>query len=238
MIYLMHGTAHEKARTKARELTDTLRAKKPDALFYRITPLNFTEQPLEFLVVGQGLFASKYIVLLDNVFESKDFKEEVVGALKEIAESENVFIFLEKEIDKKTLEKLEKHATKTQVFNTTEIKKKPEFNAFALSDAFLARDKKRLWEILLETKKRGGAPEETHGLLWWQVKALAVATQSKTADEADLSPFVFSKAKRAEKIFGEEEINSMLFSLVTMYHEAHRGNVDLWIEMEKWILQL
>ncbi|MFA6296953.1 MAG: hypothetical protein WC629_00105 [Candidatus Paceibacterota bacterium] len=234
----MHGTAHEKARTKARELTDTLQKKKPDALFYRITSLNFSEQPLELLVSGQGLFSSKYIVLLDSVFDSKEIKEEVVGALKEIAESENVFIFLEKEIDKKTLEKLDKYATKVQVFNTEEIKKKNEFNPFALSDAFLSRDKKRLWEILLETKKRGVAPEETHGLLWWQVKALALATEAKTAEESDLSPFVFSKAKRAEKLFSKEEINTMLFDLVTMYHEAHRGNVDLWVELEKWGLRI
>ena len=98
MIYLMHGTAYEKARTKARELTDTLQKKKPDALFYRVTSLNFFEQSLELLVSGQGLFSSKYIVLLDNVFDSKEIKEEVIGVLKEIAESENVFIFLEKEI--------------------------------------------------------------------------------------------------------------------------------------------
>lgn len=238
MIYVMHGTAYEKARTKARELTDTLQRKKPDALFYRLTSLNFFEQPLELLVSGQGLFSSKYIVLFDNVFDSKEIKEEVVGALKEIAESENVFIFLEKEIDKKTLEKIEKHVTKVQVFNTTETKKKNDFNPFALSDTFLSRDKKRLWEILLETKKRGIAPEETHGLLWWQVKALAITADAKTAEEADLSPFVFSKAKRAEKLFSKDEINTMLFSLVTMYHEAHRGNVDLWIELEKWGLKI
>jgi len=234
----MHGTAYEKARTKARELTDTLQKKKPNALFYRITSLNFFEQSLELLVSGQGLFSSKYIVLFDNVFDSKEIKEEVVGALKEIAESENVFIFLEKEIDKKTLEKIEKHATKVQVFNTTETKKKNDFNPFALSDAFLSRDKKRLWEILLETKKRGIAPEETHGLLWWQVKALAITADAKTAEEADLSPFVFSKAKRAEKLFSKDEINTMLFGLVAMYHEAHRGNVDLWIELEKWGLRV
>lgn len=238
MIYLMHGSATEKARTKTRDLTDALRKKKPDATYFRVTSANYFETPLSFLAAGQGLFESKYVVFFDNIFESKDIKEEVLGSLKEIKESDNIFIFLEGELDKKTLDKIEKYAAKVQEFEATASKKKNDYNPFALSDAILTKDKKSLWMLLIEAKKRGGAPEETHGIIWWQVKAMKMARISKEVSETDLSPFVYSKAKRAEKNFSDQEIDSSLFSLVSMYHEAHRGNVDLWDELEKWALKI
>ncbi len=245
MIYFLYGNEHEKARLKARELTETLQKKKPDAVFFRINALNFKDNSLDGLVSGQGLFESKYIVFFDNLFESKEVKEMVVGYIKEITASDNVFIFLEKEVDKKTLTIFEKYSTKIQAFESEKEKKKSDYNPFALSDAFNSKDKKKTWALLLEAKRRGGAPEEVHGLLWWQVKTLA--TVSKTKDDAEalllsgqagISPFVFTKSKQALRFYTESEINTMLFNLVTMYHEAHRGTVDLWNEMEKWILRL
>jgi DNA polymerase III delta subunit len=238
MLYVMHGNEIEKARTKTRDLTDTLRKKRPDALFYRITSQKFEEQPLEFLVAGQGLFESKYIVFYDNLFESKEIKEKVVDALEEIAASENVFIFLEKELDKKTLAKFEKHATKIQNFEETTKKAKISFNPFGISDALVSRDKKKLWTTLLEAKKQGSAAEEIHGIIWWQVKSLKLATESQTAEQAGLSPFVFSKAKAGAKNFDEKELATLAHELVTMYHDAHRGEVDLWNELEKFALKV
>ncbi len=238
MIYLMHGTDHEKAREKTRSLTEALQKKKPDALFYRITTVNFAENPLSSLVLGQGLFASKYIVFFDNIFESKDAKEEITEGLADIKNSENIFIFLEKEIDKKTLGKIEKYAEKVQEFSAAEKAKKKEYNPFAVSDALLSRDKKRLWILLMEAKKKGNAAEEIHGIIWWQMKALKLASISKDTKEAELSPFVFSKAKAAAGNFPDGQIDIILSDLVAMYHDAHRGEKDLWIEMEKWGLGL
>jgi DNA polymerase III delta subunit len=239
MIYLMHGTDHEKARDKTRALTDALQKKKPDALFYRITTQNYAENPIDSLVSGQGLFESKYIVFYDNIFESKEIKEKIVEALAEIKESDNIFIFLEKEIDKKTLDKMTKHAEKVQEYTTSgEIKKKKEYNPFAISDALLSRDKKRLWMLLLEAKKKGNAAEEIHGIIWWQVKVLKLASVARDAKEADLSPFVFSKTKAAVGNFSKEQIDGMLSDLVSMYHDAHRGEKDFWVEMERWGLGL
>lgn len=234
----MHGTDHKKARDKTRALTDALQKKKPDALFYRITTQNYAENPIESLVSGQGLFESKYIVFYDNIFESKEIKEKITGALADIKKSDNIFIFLEKEIDKKTLDKMTKCAEKVQEFTASETKTKKEYNPFAISDALHARDKKRLWMLLLEAKKKGNAAEEIHGIIWWQVKVLKLVSISRDAKEADLSPFVFSKAKVAAGNFSEEQIVGMLSDLVAMYHDAHRGEKDFWVEMERWVLGL
>jgi len=207
-------------------------------LFYRITSQNYAENPLESLVAGQGLFASKYIVFYDSIFESKDIKEEVVGALAEIKASENIFIFLEKGLDKKTLEKFSKYAEKVQEYDETEKAKKKEYNPFAISDALLSKDKKQLWMLLMEAKKKGNAAEEIHGIIWWQIKVLKLSMGAKDAKEAELSPFVFSKAKAASGDFTVRQTDAMLSDLVTMYHDAHRGEKDLWVEMERWGLAL
>ncbi len=234
----MYGTDHEKTREKTRALTDVLQKKKPDALFYRITPLNYEENPIGQLVSGQGLFESKYIVFYDTIFESKEAKEEIVSTLSEIKASDNIFIFLEKELDKKTFDTIQKYAEKVQEFRATETKKKKEYNPFAISDALLSKDKKKLWMLLMEAKKKGNAAEEMHGIIWWQIKVLKLASVTKDAKEAELSPFVYSKAKAASKNFSEGQINTMLFDLASMYHEAHRGENDLWLEMERWGLSL
>jgi len=230
----MHGSDYEKSRDKTRSLTDALKTKRPDALFYRITSQNYKENPLSSLVAGQGLFESKYIVFYDNVFESKEAKEEIFEGLGEIKASDNIFIFLEKEIDKKTLDKLTRHAEKVQEFSEAVTKKKKEYNPFAISDALLSRDKKRLWMLLMEAKKKGNAAEEIHSIIWWQVKVLNLVSVSKDEKEAELSPFVFSKAKSSANNFTAEQIHYMMFGLVTMYHNAHRGECDLWIEIERW----
>ena len=54
----------------------------------------------------------------------------------------------------------------------------------------------------------------------------------------ELSPFVFSKAKSASKGFSDKQIDGILFDLVSMYHDAHRGEKDLWMEMERWGLRI
>ncbi len=238
MIYFIYGNEYEKARLKARELTESLQKKRPDAVFFRISSLDYAEHSLADLVAGQGLFESKYVVFFDNLFEAKEIKEEVIRNLKDIAGSENVFIFLEKELDKKTLDVVEKHAQKVQLIEQLKEKKKSEYNPFALSDAFVARDKKRLWMLLIEAKGRGSVAEEVHGMLWWQVKSMALVAQARDAAEAGISPFVFTKTKSALKSYSESEIKGMLFRLASMYHDAHRGIIDFWNEMERWVLEI
>ena len=72
MIYFYYGTDIDKARTKAHELIDSLRKKKPEASFFKLDGENFNEAALEEYVGGQGLFTNKYIVFLDRLCEKKE----------------------------------------------------------------------------------------------------------------------------------------------------------------------
>jgi len=241
MIYFLYGSDNKKAREKAHEIEASLLKKKPDAALFRVTTENWDENWLTDLIEGQGLFTPKYIVILDRLFENKEIKEYVVKNLKEIQGSEHVFIFIEGEMDKTTLGKIEKKSEKIQEFDDSRPFPKKEdkkFNVFSLTDALAARDKKKLWILFQEAKRKGSVAEEIHGILWFQIKAMMLADEGKSATDTGLNPFVFNKSKSAAKNFKPHELEDMASNFIKMYHDSHRGLHDFDIELEKFILEL
>jgi len=250
MLYLLHGTDQKKAREKLHKLTDSLRAKKPDAGFFILDIDNFSEAKIDELTGGQGLFSDKYIVVLDRLLEDKEVKEIVLKKIKELGESENVFMMIEEKLDKKTLGKFEKRAEKVLFFDSVE--KKPanvfdtgvgmiatgEFKIFSIADAFAGKDKKRLWSLLQESKMRNIPPEEVHGIIIWSVRSMLLARDANSAGEARLKPFVFNKSKRNAENFKEEELEKISSELVSIYHDARRGIVDMDVGLEKLMLRI
>ncbi len=240
MLYFLYGEDQERARAKTQELIDSLRSKKPDASFVKLEAESFSASRLEEAIGGQGLFENKYIIFIDSVFVSKETKEVFISALQEIAASENIFIALEGKVDKATLTKIEKKSAKVQEFSfaKTAVKKKPDFNIFSLTDAFGSRDKKSLWVLYQKALQHDSAPEEIHGILFWQLKSMLVSFESSSAKEAGLAPFVFMKAKSFLKNFSPDELKNLSKKLVALYSDARRGAVEFEIGLEKFILEI
>ncbi len=221
MIYFLHGTDIDKGRAKAHELIDSMLKKKPDASFYKMDSEIFDTDVLSSYIESQGLFENKYIVFLDRISGDKNHKEEFLKKIKEIAESKNIFIILEGKLDKVTIGKIEKKAEKTQEFISKEVpqsEKKEAYNAFALADAFGKKDIRNLWLLYRKAIDKGEAPEALHGMIFWKVKTMLMNNY----------PGPFEK-KEQEKIIED---------LVTMYHEARRGNGELETKLEGFILSL
>ncbi len=238
MLYFLYGTDTDKAREKARELLESLQKKKPDALVSRLDPEKWGEVHLEELIGGQGLFSQKMLIFADRVMENRETEAVVLQNLAAIGESGNIFIFLEQKVLKPILLKITKVAEKVQEFENVEEKKKPEFNIFSLTDAFGRRDKKQLWVLLQKAFSSDAVPEEIHGILFWQLKSMLLASAAKTAGDAGIAPFVFTKAKSFLKNYKEEELKTLSSKLVHMYHDAHRGIHDFEIALERLVLQL
>lgn len=233
MLYIFHGSDIQKSRAKARSVVEVLQKKKPDASVFAIEPEGWSQAQFEELVGGRGLFVAKYIVVLDGVFENEEAKEFILDVLPEMQEAEHIFVMREGKVDKPTLKKLEKYAEKTQELTASE--KKKEFNIFALADSFAARDTKKAWGKLLEAQEHERL-ENIHGALFFQVKALLLAKTCKSAKEAGLNPFPYQKAKKHAGKFTEEELRLFSRNLVSLYHDAHRGKVDLGIGLEQFVL--
>ena len=238
MIYLLYGEDNVKAREKMHNLVDSLRTKKPDASFFKIDSECFSDVQLEELIVGAGLFEQKYIVVLDKIFENKEAKEFVVKNIKEIGASENIFIILDGKLDKKTLVKLEKYSEKVQEFTKKEVKKEVKFNIFSLGDSFGSRKKKELWVLFQKALNVGISPEEIHGTLFWMTKSMILSKNTKTAKETGLNPFVFRKSMLFAKNFDDKELKDISSKLVSIYHEARSGGVELSVALEMFILSL
>lgn len=250
MLYFLHGSNKDKAREKARELMEGLVKKRPEASLFKLETENFNSAQLEELVGGQGLFSNKYIVFLDGLFENAEIKEQVLKFYKEISESENIFIWLEGKVDKATLTKLEKIAEKVQKFESEEESGRKfstgpdqsfslkDFNIFSLADAFGRRETKSAWILLQKALMKDIPAEEIHGVIFWQVKSMMLAEEAKTASEAGLSPFVFSKSKKYAGNFPDGQLAKLSSRLVKMYHEAHRGIVDFPAAIEKLVLTI
>lgn len=238
MLYVLHGTDIEKAREKSHALFEALKAKKPDASAGIVRGDEVTPEKIEEWTQTQGLFENKQIIFLDRTLEVPDIREIMLDKIDAIQESPNIFIFFEGKLTKEVLKKLEKRAEKITEYESTAPAAKKEGSFFALADALGSRDKKSLWVLLREALDEDAAPEEIHGILFWQAKSLALAAKTASAGESGLNPFVYGKAKRYAANFKPGEIDALLSKLVTMYHRAHRGQGDFAIELEKLALDI
>ncbi|PCI29011.1 hypothetical protein COB55_02985 [Candidatus Wolfebacteria bacterium] len=237
MLYFIHGTDVEKTRAKAHGIIDVLKKKKPDALFFRIDEGEMDEGTINDLIGGQGLFEKKYIVFLNTVCENAETKEILLKKLKEIQGSDNVFILLEGKLDAKTKSKIEKVAEKVQTYDAD---KKPieKFNIFSLTDALGKRNRRELWVLYHKARLRGSAPEEIHGILFWQIKTMLLAAQSANANEAGLKPFVYGKATGFLSYYSLDELKKLSQDLVVLYHNARRGIGMLDTSLERFVLTI
>ena len=247
MIYFYYGSDFESARKKAKVTIDSLLAKKPDATLIKIGDEDLSIGKILELAGGQALFSSKYIVFLYKTFDNKENKELILKNLKEIAGSDNIFIFAEGKTDKTSLTKIEKNAEKVQEFIKLEkpLTKKQKLAAigekidfFEFADALGRRDKRGLWVLYQDALAEQVPAEEVHGIFFWQVKSMLLAEKCKTVEEAGMKLFPFQKARGYSKNYKDGELENISSKLLSMYHEAHRGNEDFHIALEKFILEL
>lgn len=236
MIFFFYGTDRERILARARGTFEALQNKKPDATFVLFDADNFSLNELEAITGSQGLFEHKIVAKLSDVLTNKEIADDILKALPAMKESENIIVWSEGTMLKAPLDKIKKYAEKTEEFLLKSQIKKNEFNIFALSDALGAKDRKHLWALLIAALRGGSAPEEIHGTLWWQLKTIMIVRKSKIAEEAGLKPFPYSKAKSFSKNWSDDELSSALTSLVSMYHQAHRGECDLSISLERFAL--
>lgn len=247
MIYFYYGTDAESARKKAKVTIDSLLAKKPDATLVKIGEEELTDTRITELASGQALFSNKYIVHFSKTFDNKENKELILKNIKEIAQSENIFIFTEGKTDKASLAKIEKNAEKAEEFVKAEkaLTKKQalalkgeKVDFFEFTDALGKRDKKGLWVLYQDALAEQVPAEEIHGMFFWETKSMLLAKKCKTAEEAGMKPYPFGKARDSARNYKDGELESILEELVNMYHEAHRGNIDFHVALEKFILEL
>lgn len=234
MFFLITGNDREKARAKARELVSLMEKKRPGATSVRVLADTVTPGAIDELVESQGLFEAKTIAFFDEVFQNEEVGERLIDMVSVLKSSQNGFVIFEEKLSKKELETLSESAERVFHFDAEDAVS--HYNLFTIADAFGSQDKKRLWVLVREALEKGIVPEEIHGIIWWQAKAIALTQVCKDAKSAGLAPFAYTKAKRYSILFPKEDMEKILEMLVSMYHDAHRGLVDFSTELEAFTL--
>ena len=240
MIYLIYGNNFSKTRSKLQEILSLQIKKKPDASYFKLNSENWDTRILDEFISSQGLFESKYIVVVDSMLSNKDSYEEIKTKLKEISASPNIFIFIDGSLTKEMVNKVSKYSEKIQEFS--DKKEGPtkigEINVFTMTDALGARDKKRLWIMYQKAIFVGMEPEEIFRLFFWQIKSMLISQMSKSAKDAGLNPFVYKKSLGFAKNFKKDELNKLSSDLIRTYHDARRGILDFNIALERFVLEI
>lgn len=234
MLYVIYGKDGIKSRKKLHELLDFAKKKRPEAELFRLTTENWSEDRLEELLSSQGLFDQKYTVVLDSLFEKKEIKIFVLEKLPEMQESGQLFFMIDSSLDSPSLKKIEKYAKQVQKFEKEE--RREEYNIFSVTTGLLERDRKKLWISYLDSLRKGFAPEEIHGIFFWQIKNMILASKAKSQGETGLTPFAYKNALTGTRKYRTEELLKMSNQLLGMTHSVRAGEGDIDIMLEKWVL--
>lgn len=140
------------------------------------------------------------------------FAKEIISIAGLLLSSSHLFVF-EADGGAPLLKLLEK--TKGEVLRVKAPPKEKTFDVFSLGNAYASRDKKKLWLLLQEASGAGVAPEALVGILSWKARTIL-----------------------AQKGVKDKEATANSSALVRMYHDAHRGEGDLSLLLERFVLSL
>jgi len=192
---------------------------------------------------ARGIFSSKIALIFDRPLETDEGAELLEKHLKIFAEADALVCVIEPELASKTHSHILKNMRMIpeaviESFDDEEKKdSEPLPSVFALTDAFAAGDRKKVWILYRKFMEEGMAPEEIHGALAWQARAMVLASKTKTAAEAGLKPFVYTKAKRFVARLTPEKTENLSRELVSLYHASRAGGGNLEDLLEVFLLQ-
>lgn len=187
-----------------------------------------------------SLFGGKSAVVFDDALADKDGRADLLARTPEMAESENLFIFIEQKALKEILTAFKDAKAKIEEYTAKEEKTygAGAFNVFALTDAFARKDKKETWVLLEQALMSGKSPEELAGLIFWQIKSLLLVKDPRaTATSLSMKPFVFSKASAAAKLWKDGELERAASMLISGVHQSRRGESDPAPALERLVLE-
>ena len=229
MLYVLTGSDIDAIKKRGAQI-----AKGHELLRFGEGALPFSEALSH--LGARGLFAPKMALLLDRPSEDAEGKTIIGEHAEALADADMPVIVIET-----TLTAAEKKAFgKKAEFEEFEEKKKadmPPPSVFTLTDAFASGNRKNAWILYRKLIEGGSAPEEVHGALSWQARAMVLASKTKSASEAGLKPFVYTKAKRAVSKMTPEQTERISRELVDMLHASRMGQGNLESLIEAFLLK-
>ncbi|OIO30215.1 hypothetical protein AUJ77_03715 [Candidatus Nomurabacteria bacterium CG1_02_43_90] len=236
MLHIIYGNERGKSRARFRVLRNE--ALKKCGTEYVVQEGSISHSFFEEATASQGLFGETTLFVFDNVFFLKEDQEILKGNIDALVASPNHFLIFELEFNKETITDLIKTPAILEEYSAKKPDTRPAFNVFSLGDALGKRNKKDLWVLYQGAITAGFEPEEICNTLFWAVKNMALMKDTPVGKDRGVSHFVASKARGFAKNYSQKEIEDLSRTLVTSYHEAHRGGEPMEVALERFILTL
>lgn len=240
MLYLFYGTDYQKARAQYKAAILQAKQKHPQAHVVAFDEASVSFDDSIDKLAHPQLFPTTRIIILDEINDIPEW--ELTPARAQVfAQSDDIVFAVAKSFPKKTITAAEQAGGKIyeckKVRTIGKPKRKTSNDRFALTDSFARKDKKQSWILYRKLIDEKVVPEEIHGLLVWQLKALLLASQCSSAGQAGLNPFVYKKAQRFLPHWSEEDLLETYKKFIELYHDSHRGITELETALEKFLLR-
>lgn len=233
MLHVFYGNDTVTVRETAQAFVEAQLA--PGGSTERLDSETYQPGALADMAGATSLFGEQTIYLIDTPSLQRDLYDDVIEHLPALAESPNTFVLIEQALLAPEKKKFAKHAASIEEHKQAAPTR---YNVFGMADSLAKKDKRTLWVQLQEARHAGLVPEEIIGTLWWQLKSLRAAAATRSAAEAGMKDFPYSKAKRSLSNFGPGELEQLSTRLLTLYHDGHGGKVDIDLALEKWVLTI
>ncbi|MEN9338514.1 MAG: hypothetical protein RI945_239 [Candidatus Parcubacteria bacterium] len=242
MFFIIYGTSF-KERKLAKEKIASFLSKKgieEEALLIppKISKDNFTL--LESYIGNTSLFGEKMKVYLDDLLGREDSREYLYKKLKDLVESENIFIADEPFALPASFQKISRDLAKLgaekNAFDASSQKKEKDIEPFFLAELIEKRDKRSAWQEWKKIYLEWGDDEAQalHGAIWWKWKMI----YSAFLDGDRKNYYKLYRLVEREINYSEEEIKSFARELSLMAMRANNGEINLMRSLEKFILSI
>lgn len=238
MIKFYIGEDTYGARKSLREEVALARKESPYSLYVRFDETSYDVGNVRDAFSGGGMFNPWNILIFEDISLHEDGDSFYENVLPQFIDTEHRVYILEKKLTKKILEKLNNKATILEF--TPPKKKEIAQNNFAIADAIGAKDKKNIWVEFEKARRSGRAMEELHGTIFWAFKSVYICKtmEKEVALASGMKEYTFRTYKNYSKNYLVSDLDHVLTELKEMYHDAHRGDGDLGIALERMLLNL
>ncbi len=159
------------------------------------------------------LFSGSPVIIGENILGENNISF-TTKELSLMQASGTIFVFNEDKLLKTIQDKYKKYGS-IKIFEDKKIISKEKFNIFSLTDSFAKKDKVGTWVLYNKSLEDGVEPEAIAGVLFWKIKSLLLSSSNT---------------------FTKNELKQQSSRIITLYHKAHRGEEDMTVSLEQFIL--
>lgn len=221
MLYLFSGNDFKNKILNYEKFIKSLSA-QADIPFLEIFFINrndFNPIQIESFYSGSSLFSALSAIVFQNIFEYEETRDFVLDKLKQMGESNNLFIFLEGKLNKPILDAFKKVEAKRMQINIFELPKEKleKFDNFLVANTFANKDKLNTWIYFRQAMDVGVNIEEIVGVLFWKIKDMLLKKN-------------FSK-------FSSEQLKTFTSRISYILPEARKKGCDAESAFEQFLLE-